>query len=57
MIVSFDQGYHSCRASVLYGLPKGTRPTFQRHGKQVELLEAAHSGEGCSIQDGNAIAQ
>jgi hypothetical protein len=57
MIVSFGQGYQSCRVNVLYGLPKGRHPTYQRHGVMVELLEVAHSGESCSIREGNAVAQ
>jgi hypothetical protein len=56
MIVSFDRAYTSCRVNVLYGLPKGRHPTYQRHGVTVELLEVTHSGESCSIRQGNAVA-
>ena len=57
VIISFDRGYQSCSASVLYGKPRGQHITVKRRGVTFELLEVKHSGEACSIREGNAFAR
>ena len=56
LVVSFDAGFTSCSASVVYGKSGGPTTWKGLDGQVRELLSVSVSGANCSIREGNALA-
>jgi hypothetical protein len=56
VVGSFDAGFTSCSASVVYGKSGGPTTWKGFDGVTYEVLSISVSGASCSIRDGNAFA-
>jgi hypothetical protein len=58
VIVTFDDGYDSCNARVIYGREGGITPIRQRSvfsGRQFQVVSIQTSTSSCSIMSGNVF--
>jgi len=56
LTVSFDSGFSSCTANVIYGKSGGPSTWTSFTGQTHEIISINVSGTSCSIRDGNAFA-
>lgn len=57
MTVSFDPGFSSCTASVVYGKSGSANQKWKGFdGVTYELISVSVGSIGCSVRDGNALA-